>query len=315
MFNLMGFVWPVLWISLGALVLYLWLRFVAWSPSAKGAAAAAASHSLWVGMLAWLLSGLQGAAQAGRIPPPVLPSKGYPGNEVDASAALAPESVAPVQFLHLEAIFFPVMAVLAVHAIGQLTWPAPTSPRRQAALEPRHIKDFVEPALAIVVAAVFVLSAAFIVWIAFLPGYTATTTRTVTAVAESRSSFDGRVTGWQLALPLGIALLVLAAGTLLVMWLVARRRELDSLAPAQNRALRRICMNRLLRVSATVASGLGAVAGYYAGIREPGTALDAVVYPAGIVNMAVLIAMLVWKPQQLVPTAPRRGTVVAAGPS
>ncbi|WP_427015340.1 hypothetical protein ACQCSX_10845 [Pseudarthrobacter sp. P1] len=279
----------ILLAAVGAVVLFLLTRSVRAPATCPGSAATAAKHSLRVGVVAWMLSSLQGAAKAGTLDAPPLPG---------ATPALPPGAVPLASQLDLAAIFFPVLAVLAVHALGQLPWRAPAHGPRRAAPEPRRRGDVVEPALATVVAAVFALSAGFIAWITFLPGFAARANPYAGPPNPGPVS-PGRVPGWQLALPLGTALLVLAAGTLLVLWLVARRQQRAGLSAAQNRAVRRIGSNRLLRVSATVASGLGVVAGNYAAIPVPGSSPGSTIYPAAIANVAVLVAMLVWKPPAL----------------
>ncbi|WP_449373882.1 hypothetical protein [Arthrobacter psychrolactophilus] len=106
----------------------------------------------------------------------------------------------------------------------------------------------------------------------------------------------GRMSGGPLALALTLALVLLAAGTLLVMRLITSRRSLEALTLEQNKTLRIIGVNRLLRVSATVASGLATIAGNYLVQPMPGSLTESYTNWLALANTAVLVAMLLWKP-------------------
>lgn len=58
-------------------------------------------------------------------------------------------------------------------------------------------------------------------------------------------------------------------------------------------------MNRLLRTVATVASGLAAIAGNHAARTDPALGIDGWINPAGALNLAVLLLMLLWSPPRL----------------
>ena len=100
--------------------------------------------------------------------------------------------------------------------------------------------------------------------------------------------------GW-----LGGALLVLAGGTWLVLWLIASRRQLESLDAADNTVLRTIAMNRLLRTVSTVAAGLGVIAGNFAARPDPAQGTASWTNPAGLAGMVVLLVMWGWRPPRL----------------
>ena len=110
---------------------------------------------------------------------------------------------------------------------------------------------------------------------------------------------DGRIPGPEVAGWLGGALLVLAGGTWLVLWLIASRRQLESLDAADNAVLRTIAMNRLLRTVATVAAGLGVIAGNFAARPDPAQGMTSWTNPAGLAGMVVLLVMWWWRPPRL----------------
>ncbi|SCB78434.1 hypothetical protein GA0061083_0710 [Pseudarthrobacter enclensis] len=261
---------------------YLLLRWVIWHPHHPGSAAVAAKHALWVGIIGWLVSSLQPAAKAGMIP--------VPGSR----AALSTPEL-------LTALAWPVLGCLAVHAIGQLSYPGPQLPHRQASLDVRRVRDFIPRRLAWTVFALFIAAAAQIAWTATLPGFDP---QLYVPRPEPSGGYvyyggDGRVPGADLAVPLGGALLVLAAGTFAVLVLIARRRRLEALGTEDNGLLRTIAMNRLLRTVATIASGLAAIAGSHSSLPDPADATGSWFNPAGLVNLAVLLAMWWWQPPRL----------------
>jgi len=266
----------------GAAIVYLFLRFVVWAPRTGSTAASVSQHALWVGIIGWMASSLQGAMNAGIIGS--LPGTGtYPSRSEDLLTALG----------------WPVAATLAVHAIGQWSYPAPKQSRRHAELSVRRIRDFLPRGLAWTVAVIFVLSAGAILWVSKLPGFEPVQAITAPEGGYSRAAQSGRIPGTELAAWLGGALLLLAAGTLLVLWLIARRRQLETLDADDNRALRRLAMNRLLRTVATVASGLASIAGGYASRPAPGEQYDSWFNFLGAANVVVLLAMWWWRPGEL----------------
>ena len=116
------------------------------------------------------------------------------------------------------------------------------------------------------------------------------------------------------------ALLVLAAGTALLLWLVSRRRELEELNTDDDTVLRALAMNRLLRTAATMAAGLAAIAGNFACRPDP-SSTTAWTNAAGLGAMAVLLVMWWWPPprlpslQPLPRTRPRRELSAARHPA
>lgn len=269
---------------LAAVVVYLVLRWVIWAPDTGTSPASVSEHALWVGVIGWLASSLQGAVNVGIIP--ANPSTG---------AALATAGTI------LPALMWPVLGCLTVHALGQISYPGPRRTRRQAVLSVRRIRDFLPRRLALTTAAIFGTAAAGIAATATLPGFAAVAP---TQVSDGQSTYyngggDGRIPGPEVAGWLGGALLVLAGGTWLVLWLIASRRQLESLDAADNAVLRTIAMNRLLRTVSTVAAGLAAIAGNFAARPDPAQGMTSWANPAGLACTVVLLVMWWWRPPRL----------------
>lgn len=285
----------LLWPFLLAVLVYLWLRWGIWTAGAASPVSAA-KHAKWVGVLGWMASSLQGAANAGTIGP------GFPYSSSDTPGEIA------------GLLSWPVLGCLAIHAIGQISYPGHKGTRRRASLTVRRLRDFVPRKLAWVTIGVFVFSACFVAWVAGLPAFAAVERIQTADGYPTQSGQSGRISGVDLAACLGGALLVLAVGTVLVLLLITRRRQLEGLSDADNRTLRCIAINRLLRTVATVASGLGAIAGNFATNVPPGTTapLGGLNY-AVIVNLVVLLLMWGWRPPQLAHEEPADDVQEPAG--
>jgi hypothetical protein len=263
---------------------------VIWSPGAGTSPQSVSEHGLWVGVIGWLASSLQGAMTLGIIP--ANPSAAVP--VVDA------EAIVP-------ALAWPVLGCLTVHALGQVSYPGPRRMRREAVLSVRRIRDFLPRRLALTTAAIFVSAAAAIARTAALPGFAAVAPSTVSDGQHNydnggnyyNGGGDGRIPGPEEAAWLGGALLVLAVGTWLVLWLIARRRQLESLDAADNAVLRTIAMNRLLRTVSTVAAGLAVIAGNFAARPDPAQGPTSWSNVAGLAATVVLLVMWWWRPPRL----------------
>ena len=269
---------------LAAAVVYGVLRWLIWAPRTGTSPASVSEHSLWVGVIGWLASSLQGAMNLGIIP----------ANPSTGGALIGAGTILP-------ALMWPVLGCLTVHALGQVSYPGPRRVRRQAVLSVRRIRDFLPRRLALTTAAIFATAAAAIARATALPGFAAVAP---TQVSDGQSTYyngggDGRIPGPEVAGWLGGALLVLAGGTWLVLWLIASRRQLESLDAADNAVLRTIAMNRLLRTVATVAAGLGMIAGNFAVRPDPAQGMTSWTNPAGLAGIVVLLLMWWWRPPRL----------------
>ncbi|MFE4543722.1 hypothetical protein [Arthrobacter sp. NPDC056727] len=266
---------------LAAVGIYGLLRWVVWAPGGGTSPQSISDHALWVGVIGWLASTLQGAANAGII----------------HSSPQTPSLQQPADIL--QALAWPVLGCLGVHALGQLSYPGPRGSRRLASLSVRRIRDFLPRGLAWTTLGICAASAGTIAWAALQPAYRPLPPSTPQDGVSGPSFFhDGRIPGTELAACLGAALLLLTAGTVLVLWLIARRRQLEALDAGDNILLRTIAMNRLLRTVSTVAAGLAAIAGDFASRPEPTTATSWT-NPTALCAAVVLFVMWIWKPPQL----------------
>ncbi len=280
--------------AIAALLVYAVLRWVIWPPGAGTSPQSVSEHGLWVGVIGWLVSSLQGAMTLGIIP----------ANPSAAVPLVSAEAIVP-------ALAWPVLGCLTVHALGQVSYPGPRRMRREAVLSVRRIRDFLPRRLALTTAAIFVSAAVAIARAATLPGVAAVAPATVSDgqynnddVDKYYSEYfngggDGRIPGPEEAAWLGGALLVLAVGTWLVLWLIARRRQLESLDAADNAVLRTIAMNRLLRTVSTVAAGLAVIAGNFASRPDPAEGPTSWSNFAGLAATVVLLVMWWWRPPRL----------------
>ncbi|MHC6230137.1 hypothetical protein ACX5I6_10665 [Arthrobacter sp. MMS24-T111] len=270
----LALLWPLL---LAGGVYWLLSRVIR---GARDGSPRASRHAFLVGLIGWLASSLVPAANAGIIPLP--------------HSATIPAAILP-------ALAWPVLGCLAAHVLGQLSYPRPQSTPDAPGASRRRIRDIVPRRLGWTVAAIFAGAAAHIAWMSALPGFPS---RAYESRPDGHGGFttfggEGRIPGQELAPYLGGALIVLAAGTLFVLALAARRPPLAGLAPKEDDLLRTIAGNRLLRTVATVASGLGAIAGNHAARPDPATGLGSWTNPAGALNLVVLAVMLFWRPPAL----------------
>jgi len=285
-----------------AVIVYAVLRWVIWAPNTGTSPASVSEHALWVGVIGWLASSLQGAMNLGIIP----------ANPSAGGAMTTAETIVP-------ALAWSVLGCLGVHALGQVSYPGPRRMRRQTVLSVRRIHDFLPRRLAAVTAAIFAAAGALILWTATLPGFAPVAPGVVLDGPYSQRPLggDGRIPGSELAAWLGGALAVLAVGTLLVLRLIASRRQLEALDADENAVLRTIAMNRLLRTVSTVASGLGVIAGNFAARPDPSSGVSSWTNPAGLAGIAVLLVMWQWRPPRIAAAGPaernRRATGLRPG--
>lgn len=249
--------------------------------------ASASRHALCTGVIGWLASSLLPAANAG-----ILPVPGTRNGTVEILPALA----------------WPVLGCLAVHILGQLSYPRTGSVRAQPG-SVRRMHTFLPRRLSWTTAAIFAVAAAQIGWLSVLPGFAVLpyTSRPDGAGGYVTFGGEGRIPGVELAVYLAAALLVLAAGTFVVLALIARRRPLPGLAPGLDGVLRTIAANRLLRTAATIAAGLAAIGGNHAARPDPASGITGWFNPAGALNLAVLLVMLLWPPPKLTAPQPHPG--------
>ena len=93
-----------------AVATYFILRVFVWTKGQSKSLDYIRRHAYWTGLIAWAVSSLSAAGQAGL----------YHYGQMYATRD-------PWASIPWAALFIPAAAVIAVHAIGQATWPAPKS--------------------------------------------------------------------------------------------------------------------------------------------------------------------------------------------
>jgi hypothetical protein len=132
---------------------------------------------------------------------------------------------------------------LAVHAVGEVTWPRPTGAVRRAALLRRTVADVTPPLLRRVLwswAGVLVVTLV-------VCGLLADGGRQVSRTFPDGGASAGPFPGWFFGVPLLIALTAVLAATYGVLRLVAGRPAVVDTAPAWDLSLRRLSAHRVLR--------------------------------------------------------------------
>ncbi|WFR83409.1 hypothetical protein [Arthrobacter sp. Y-9] len=250
----------------GAVILFLLLRRMVSAGPHGATQATAARHSLTVGVLGWMASSLAGASTFWEI----------------QQAQFSP---APAPWM----LFVPVLLVLGIHALGQWSYPGGRRSVRVADIQPRRLIDFLPKPLTTVTALVFLISQLMILATLGFAGMAPREDPSPYAVPN-----PGRLPGVEVAAWLGGAWLALAAGTVAVLLLITHRHQLPGLTRRENSYLRTLSMNRLLRTSATIASGLGAIGAGFAGMKVPGFGTDSWIEPGAAFNVLVLLVMWRW---------------------
>lgn len=199
-------------------------------PAPSEAAAASRRHSIATHVAAWvvpLLVGPVGLLLVTR----ALPLLGvWDGATYNAILAALYPAVLGLLFL-------------AVHAVGELTWPRPTGMVRRAALEPRRRRDVVPTLMHRVTWGWF--GALVLTLLVF--GATATDGRKITATELSSTMTASPYPGWFYGVPLLISAAVLLVACEGVLHLVARRPAVVDADPTYDAASRRLSAHRALR--------------------------------------------------------------------
>ena len=157
------------------------------------------------------------------------------------------------------AILLPALWLLVIPALGQVTWPPATGPRRSAALIARRWQSLVPPRLLLLVAPGAILALAGVAAAAATPGVQGAEYRQ--HLSEQATPFSARFAGmpagsavapWYAA---GAAAVLLALCAVLA--ICHRRRALSGLDPAQDLAARRIAVDHACRIGAALLAWIG----------------------------------------------------------
>ncbi|MET0789753.1 MAG: hypothetical protein ABWY33_10975 [Cellulomonas sp.] len=133
---------------------------------------------------------------------------------------------------------------LAVHVAGELTWPRPDGPVRRAPLVRRGIRDVAPRALSVLTGVWVALLALLLVVCGAAAGTGGRSLSYAYAAGAVRTTSP--FPGWYYGRWIGVPLVVLVAGTIAVLALVARRPAVADTDPADDLTLRRTSARRVL---------------------------------------------------------------------
>lgn len=135
-------------------------------------------------------------------------------------------------------------AFLAVHAVGELTWPRPTGAVRRAALARRGLREVTPTGLGVLVLG---WSVALLALLAVCSAVATDDGRALPwRHGPDVTSASGPFPGWFYGRWLGLAVVVLLVGCAAVLLLVARRPAVSDTSAGDDTALRRLSARRVL---------------------------------------------------------------------
>lgn len=181
-------------------------------------------------------------------------------------------------------------SMLAVQAVGQLTWPRPTGARREADLAPRTPSD-VAPRSHRMLAAVW---SGLCLLLIVLFGLKAEGPRTL---VQGIGSTNVPYPGWYYGVPIGLGVVIVVVSSEAVLRLIAVRPAVDGVGRAWDLHLRRRSAGHVVKatqlVLAVTASGLLASAGWVhlALARDPEASSGTTAH--GPLGVCLLVAALV----------------------
>ena len=186
------------------------------------------------------------------------------------------------------------LGYLAVHAVGERTWPRPAGPVRRAALVHRRVAD-VAPTW--VRRTLHALTAAAVAVLVACGATGAPDGRSITVERYVGDAFTTRSAspypGWDFAVPLLVAVVLVALAAEGVLRLVARRPAIVDADPAYDAASRRLSSQRALRGAVLVVGCSLAGVLVVAGIALQGVELRALGVAAAVLGVVVGIGSLV----------------------
>lgn len=188
------------------------------------AAAAARRHASVVSALAWTVALLSPAALV-----PLVRVAGGEGLTSGVMTGLLPATTG--------------LLFLAVHAVGERTWPRPTGAVRRAPLTPRTVADVVPGRLRRLT---WGWSATLVV-VLVVSGVVADGGRSISRTWEQGGSTASPFPGWFYGVPLLVAAALVLAASEGVLRQIARRPAVMDAQPEWDLALRRLSAHRVLR--------------------------------------------------------------------
>ncbi|WP_028279622.1 hypothetical protein [Arthrobacter sp. H5] len=264
---------------IGALLFYGVLRVIALTPgSDRTGVETARVHAFWTGLIGWLAGSGTALYSVGTVRPEDAGSDPFPAM--------------------LLAFAIPGIALSVVHFIGQFTWPRHRRRVRRASLGTRRVTDFVPTRLAALVAILFIIAVGISIVVRSVDPLAP-----VQVAGPTPEGFTqpGRVDGETYSGALLMALIVFVIGLALALIAVARRRPLETLSEANDRILRRISMNRLLRTAGFYLLALINAALNHARWPESawGRGFDLVFSASSIGGLVLILVLAAWKPPRM----------------
>lgn len=150
---------------------------------------------------------------------------------------------------------------LAIHYVGQYTWPRPVGHIRQASLRRRSIRQLAGRRAVLLLATAAVLTCALAIFGLTADDSGRAVPHLITSEAAAQGSLGGAsgpYPGWPYALPLLGAFAVVLLATFLVLRLVARRPAVAGTRDADDHALRLTSARRVLGGAQLFLGGTGA---------------------------------------------------------
>lgn len=268
-------------LALGLGLLYLILRGTAWRPGGGDPVRAVRVHAMVTALIALFASGTSGYQRLATLDG--LTGRAEPLGGLDTLATVSG----------------PVLGLSLVYIVAQYTWPRQTGAVRTARLADRRTLRYLPRKLSAVAIGVLLLSTAAIAleW-----------TSPPVEMMQVTGYRPGRdVAPWLLA-----ALVMITAGFLVVLRVVARRPPLGGLHPHDDHLVRQITVNRALRTTVLMLWGVGNtafqawVAAHHALADRalgpgPGAspelppAVDVLTPITGVTSLVLMLAMLLWR--------------------
>lgn len=241
------------------------------APAPSEAAEAARRHGVTVNAIAWVVAVLASPVAIGGVALPFFLRTGGTGLYAGIISGVYPTALG--------------LLFLAVHAVGERTWPRPTGTIRRAALSPRQ-----DVAPRWLLLATWSWAGALAITLT-VGGITATGGRSLHRITGAGStSAASPYPGWFYGVPLLVATAVLLVATYGVLRLVARRPAVVDADPQYDAASRRLSGHRVLRgVQLVLALTLAGVL-FLAGNAVRGVGLDGVGAAMTLLALGVTLA-------------------------
>ncbi|PFG40390.1 hypothetical protein ATJ97_2918 [Georgenia soli] len=207
---------------------------------------------------------------------------------------------------------------LAVHAVGESTWPRPAGTVRSAALRRRTVRDLTGARLGLLLATSAVLAVALALFISTADESGRAVPVLITpedAAAGIGGGASGPYPGTPYAVPLLLALVLVLGGTAWVLHLVARRPAVTGTLREDDLRLRRTSARRVLGGVQLFVGGEAAAAILVAAAALGNAGWSLAAWLAVAVAAPVGVGSLVAAAQAFTPGDPRPGReTVAVGP-